>query len=202
MTDCPMAYGHPELPLCTRCSVCKITLAFMATIGQSARVRSPHRISRFLGCFAVAVALSACGPGEIDRTGVTGMGVDGQGDLIGYIAMCSGHIDGATLYQTDGATLGEWTAPNAVTESAKWPLGQSSDWTAKRPYRAPSGSDELNLYGWSDNNSTGASHVTFHLDDLSQLRPGQVLYWSDSLKTAEEGTFRRDACADYGMPVP
>jgi hypothetical protein len=134
-------------------------------------------------------------------TGVAGVGVDDHGGLIGYVAMCGGHVDGATLYETDGPRLGEWKAPAVVKGLATWALNQPGDWTALRTYRAPTGNAEYSLYGWSSNNTTGASHVTFHLRDLSELDPGQVLYWAGSLKTADEDSFRSKACADAGMPL-
>jgi hypothetical protein len=149
-----------------------------------------------------AALLSACVPTAIDRTGIAGVGVDDRGELIGYIAMCSGHVDGAKLYETDGPTLGEWKAPAIVEGFATWSLNQPGDWTALRTYLAPTGDGEYSLYGWSNNNTTGASHVTFHLRDLSDLGPGQVLYGSGSLETVDEDSFRSQACLDAGTPLP
>lgn len=166
----------------------------------------PRRCAQTVGLssplFLPTVALlSACVPSSIPTTGVTGVGIDDQGELIGYIAMCDGHVDGAVLYETDGPTLGQWDAPARVEGFATWSLSEPGDWVAVRTYRAPTGDAEYRLYGGNSDSSASSSHVTFHRRDLSDLTPGQVPYWAGSLKATDEQSFRNEACADAGMPL-
>lgn len=164
-------------------------------------VRSWARLLPVVGL--ASVVLSAC---SVERTGVAGIGVDESGQLIGYIQMCDRHIDGATLYTSNDAKvpsqrvnvyLGEWEARDAVTDFARWRLLDPSEgWTALQTYVAPEGTAEFRLYGWTTDNSSSASRVTFRLSDISGLSPGEVLYGQGEKQVSTESDFRRAACGD------
>lgn len=145
----------------------------------------------------IALALSAgC---SVESTGITGVGVDDSGELVGYVQMCSGRIDGTTLYETDGDTLGSWKAPNAVTGFDTWTLGRPADWTATERLTAPTSDKEVSLYGWTADDSTSSKPVTFRLQDLKGMKPGEVLYGDSNFgfRRVTEAEFRRDACDDF-----
>lgn len=135
---------------------------------------------------------------SVESTGVTGVGVDQSGELVGYVQMCSDRIDGTTLYETDGDTLGSWKAPKAVTGFATWRLDDPDNWRMTERFTAPSGDKEVSIYGWTDDNSTSSEHVTFRLKDLEGMKPGEVLYGDSSVgfRRVTEAEFRRDACDD------
>ncbi|EAP99724.1 hypothetical protein JNB_06134 [Janibacter sp. HTCC2649] len=55
----------------------------------------------------------------LEAVGTAGIGVDSEGGLIGYLAVCDQRIDGATLYYDDGSAktpearevkVGEWAS--------------------------------------------------------------------------------------------
>jgi hypothetical protein len=147
------------------------------------------------GLAVAAFSVASCEPAE---TGVTGIGVDAKGGLVGYVQVCGGRLDGATLYETDGATLGEWKAPAPVKGFARWPLGTGDAWTSTQRYKEPAAGNEYNLYGWTSDNSSSSAHVTFRLRDLRGVTPGVVVYGdaSNGFKRVTESQFRRKACAD------
>ncbi len=137
---------------------------------------------------AAVVALSGC---SVEVAGVTGVGLDANGDLVGFIQMCDHHVDGATLYRSDDDELGRWQADEPVTDFVSWSLSDPGrGWTAERRYSTPSGTDEYSLYGWTADNSWSTEHVTFRLSDLDGMQPGEVMYWNGELTVATESAFR------------
>jgi hypothetical protein len=133
---------------------------------------------------------------SVKTTGVTGVGIDRSGKLVGYVQMCSDRIDGTSLYETDGDTLGRWDAPGAVTDFATWTLNDPGDWTATERVTAPSSDKELSIYVWTNDYSTSSEHVTFRLKDLDGMKPGEVLYGDSSVgfRRVSEAEFQRHAC--------
>jgi hypothetical protein len=156
---------------------------------------------------------------------IAGVGVDDQGRLIGYLRVCHDHIDGGTLYyhpeasaSTDptdnpSVSVGGWDAPGPVTEFAKWSLATPTGGWKANPRGGVVGElslsamkqrREYSLYGWTNDNSSSAVDVTFTVEEVSQLKPGQVLYWAakgpnkdqtrDLNRSGSEAEFRRTAC--------
>ena len=149
------------------------------------------------GGVAALAILAGC---TVEIGGVTGVGVDARGQLIGYIQMCGHHVDGATFYDTggfNGKTKGSWSSAAPVTDFSKWSLADPIDgWTTSGSYVPPSGDHEYSLYGWTTDNSWSAEHVTFHLSDLAGLEPDEVLYaQAGKLVRRTEDEFRHKACA-------
>lgn len=146
-----------------------------------------------IGALAVvAVCSSSCG---VKAAGVTGIGVDAAGGLVGYVQMCSDRVDGATLYETDDVTLGRWEAPSPVKDFASWSLREPDGWVAGQGVQPVPGR-EYSLYGWTTDNQSSSTHVTFRLSDLRDITPGYVLYGDASVhfKRVTEAEFRRTAC--------
>lgn len=165
------------------------------------QTRSTPRIrSNALFWFAPMLITLAFSTGcSVESTGITGVGVDESGELVGYVQMCSGRIDGTTLYETDGDTLGSWKAPNAVTGFDTWTLGDPADWTATERFTAPTSDMEVSLYGGTEDDSTSSKPVIFRLKDVNVMKPGEVLYGDSSFgfRRVTEAEFRRDACDDF-----
>lgn len=147
--------------------------------------------------------------------GVTGVGVDAEGAPVGYLRVCQHQIDGATLYPDNQAPedqadadgdVGSWAARQPVTDYATWSLVESgSGWEEQQPMRALVDSKRYTLYGWTEDNSSSSAHITFSLEELSRLRPSQVLYHGTldgegrevrHVVSVEE--FRRTACNTLG----
>lgn len=154
---------------------------------------------RRIGCWAaLALCLVLTAGCSVESTGVTGVGVDASGDLVGFVQMCSDRIDGATLYERDGETLGEWSAPSPVTDFGSWSLAEPGGWSPAQAYVRPEPGKEYSVYGWTEDDTTSSQHVTFRLSDLDGLRPGEVLFGDRGVgfNRMTEAEFRRQACAD------
>lgn len=175
------------------------------------------------GVLALCLGVSGC---TVPSGAIAGVGVDDHGRLIGYLRVCHDHIDGGTLYYhpeasaspepTDNpsVSVGSWDAPAPVTEFAKWSLATpTGGWKANAARGGVVGHEylaamkqrrEYTLYGWTNDNSSSAVDVTFTVEEVSQLKPGQVLYWAaegpnkdqtrDLNRSDSEAEFRRTAC--------
>ena len=157
------------------------------------------------GSLVLATTLSSC---TVPTAGFAAIGVDEDGGLIGLIQMCDHHVDGATLYRSDGPPndrsrrpiLGRWESGDAVTDFARWSLASPSDgWTASTGYEDPHAGAEYAIYGWTHDNSWSAQHAHFTLAQVNTLQPGQVLYKSGLITT--EAYFRQHACDVYREPL-
>ncbi|HEX8096332.1 hypothetical protein [Jatrophihabitans sp.] len=133
---------------------------------------------------------------------MAGIGVDAGGRIVGYLRVCSHHVDGATLYHEQEDHLGSWTAPNHVTDFTSWTLGSPpSGWKADPPLAGLLPATDYTLYGWTSDNSSSAAGVSFTLEKLSTLTPDHVMHWSgtnsggDVYKVDSVEEFRRSACA-------
>ena len=132
-----------------------------------------------------AALLSGC---TVPVAALAGIGVDADGNLIGYVRVCDESIDGATLYydvSSQGATVatsvevGRWEAQPPVEGNSEWsPSDPDGGWTSSTPVEPLEPSREYTLYGWTKDNTVSASGVTFTLADVAVLQPGQVLHWS------------------------
>ncbi|GIG22028.1 hypothetical protein Cch01nite_27520 [Cellulomonas chitinilytica] len=162
-----------------------------------------------VGC----LALSGC---TVEGGAIAGVGVDDQGRPVGYLQVCEGHIDGATVYHSvepdpdadsvsnPSVSDGSWDAPSAVSESATWSLAAPDDWRTQTPLSPLEPGVEYSLYGWTNDNSWSAIDVPFTVDDLAGMEPGQVRYeaWTDDGElgdwapvVTDVDEFVRDACA-------
>ncbi|RBY93404.1 hypothetical protein DQ237_18330 [Blastococcus sp. TF02-8] len=130
------------------------------------------------------------------------MGLDENGELVGYVYVCRHHIDGMALYAADGDVHGSWGAVEPVTGLATWSLsGPSAGWRVETRLTDLDPQREYTLYGGTDDNSWSAKGVTFRLDALASTDPGQVTYWSGEIDrrgevnaVASVEEFTRDAC--------
>ncbi|MGN6246233.1 MAG: hypothetical protein ACTHQ3_21500 [Motilibacteraceae bacterium] len=154
------------------------------------------------GVVGALAVVTAC---TVEEGAVAGIGVDAQGRPVGYLQVCRGHVDGATVYRDDGdeRALGSWTAAAPVTGSAVWSLTDPQPGSADRPERPlePLETDvTYALYGWTRDNSRSAQSVSFTPAQLAALRPGQVRYaptdrGDGGEKVVSLAEFHRSACA-------
>ncbi len=173
--------------------------------GEPHYVRHVFRLAAALGA---VVALSGC---TVPVVGATGVAVDASGRPVGYLAVCSEHIDGATLYFEDptrsvedrSVEVGEWTADRPVTSLASWSMGERAEgWTSTKPLAALEPGREYVMYGWTKDNSSSTIDVVFTVEQLQALEPGQVLYFDgfneegqqDRYDTGSPGQFQTAAC--------
>lgn len=138
-------------------------------------------MTRSLIVASVILTLSGC---TVPTVGLTGVGVNADGDIVGYLEVCDERIDGVTLYVDDESVpragrqdAGRWTATPPVTRSASWSLrGPSPNWTAELPLADDVPDRPYAMYGWTFDNSSSTTHVSFTLADVKRLKPGQVLF--------------------------
>ncbi len=153
---------------------------------------------------ALAFFLSGC---TVPATGLAGIGTGADGSPVGFLEVCGGHIDGATVYQTDNDHLGSWSVKPAASGYTSWSLRSGGDgWTATEPFVPLHPHQTYSLYGWTNDNSSSADAVEFTSADLASIPHGQVRYWSGSLKDNGDGIyivgtvdqFKKLACQLYG----
>jgi hypothetical protein len=144
--------------------------------------------------------------------GKAGVGVDAQGRLIGYLAVCDQHIDGATLsFEQASAnatdvtevTAGKWASDQPVSVLAGWSLeGTTDGWTTISALMPLEANRTYSLHGWTRDNSGSALNVTFTPAQLQGLKPGEVYFYDhfdmdknqDVFATRSPTEFRKAAC--------
>ncbi|MGN9796382.1 hypothetical protein ACTMTU_35615 [Streptomyces sp. OZ13] len=142
---------------------------------------------------------------------MTGISVTADGQPLGVMLVCHGHIDSANLY-TDGdkpsaesKTVGTWSRSEPVTGFTTWPLGVGGEgWSLDKPLRSLDPDRTYTLYGATRDNSWSAAHISFTAEDLAALAPGQLRYLAgdrdgadpDGYLTASIEDFRANACSD------
>ena len=137
---------------------------------------------RWMAGLLGVLVLSGC---SVPVVGGIGVGPNSNGDLVGYLAVCEQHIDGATMYIDDqsgslgeGRNVGRWLSRTAVTSGANWSLGgASAGWDTELALPDLRPDQPYTLYGWTRDDSGSTTDVTFTLAQLRKLRPGQVLYF-------------------------
>jgi hypothetical protein len=132
-----------------------------------------------------AALLGSC---TVPAVALEGIGVDPDGNLVGYVRVCDESIDGATLYydiSSRTATVptsdevGRWEVQPPVESTAEWSLNApDGGWTSSKRLDPLEPGRKYTLYGWTKDNTVSASGVTFTLADVASLKPGQVLHWS------------------------
>ena len=148
----------------------------------------------------------------VEVVGKAGIGVDTQGGLVGYLAVCDQHVDGSTLYFRDASasasdatevTVGEWSSDQSVTALAEWSMtGTSEGWATTTPLEPLDADRTYHLYGWTRDNSGSALDVTFSPAQLKDLKPGEVYFFDhydmdrnqDVYATRSPTEFRKAAC--------
>lgn len=171
----------------------------------------------------VAVGLTACGPPGVGQVGI---GVDAQGRPVGFVQVCTGHVDAARLYAEPEAdidnSLGDWSVEPVVTNASSWSLERGGGgWTAPKPLGALTEGTLYSLHAGARDNSGTAGYVLFTLSDLKAMSPGQVRYYDYQraaasapateptgsraeqaiaenafMKVASEAHFKAEACAN------
>jgi hypothetical protein len=155
---------------------------------------------RLVPVIVLAAPLLAAGC-TVPTHAVAGVGVDASGRIVGYLRACSHHLDGATLYHDQEDRLGSWTAPSRVSDFASWTLASPPrGWKADPPLGRLLPATDYTLYGWTSDNSSSAVGVSFTLEQLAKLQPGQVMHWSgtdshgDTYRVDSVEEFRRSVC--------
>lgn len=151
---------------------------------QRFSLRPVRRLLLYLAAGVTALLPAGC---TVPAGALAGVGVDRDGNLLGYLHVCRDHIDGATLYYDTGSTelaasttdAGAWKASAPITETATWSLSRPNNgWTTLAPLQELPPDREYTLYGWSTDNSWSAGGVTFTVAEVARLKPGQILHWS------------------------
>lgn len=170
----------------------------------------------------VAIGLTACGPPSVGQVGI---GVDDQGRPVGFVQVCSGHVDTARLFAEPEPDidkwLGGWNVDPVVTNASSWSLERGGGgWSAPNPLPALTEGTVYSLNAGARDNSGTAGYVLFTLSDLEAMSPGQVRYYdyrralasapateptgspaeqqieeNAFMKVASEAEFKAEACA-------
>ncbi len=83
--------------------------------------------TRALALAATVLVCASCTPRSV---GATGIGVDADGALTGFLQVCDEHVDGVTLYtQDDDLEAASWTAPGPIGGGAQWRLDVTTAWS-------------------------------------------------------------------------
>lgn len=161
-------------------------------------------VRRFAGASAACAALAALSGCTAPVDAVAGISVTGDGRLLGVMMVCGHRIDGATLYVADADSdseeeVGSWSAARPLKAGlATWTLGSPSEgWTATSALKPLDAKTTYALYGWTEDNSSSSSSVSFTLTDRDRLDPGMVRYGDDeSASTVPVAEFKARACED------
>jgi hypothetical protein len=127
--------------------------------------------------------LSSC---TVESDGYAGVTVDSNGHVQALIQTCKHSMDGATIYwgedpkggDSPDAQIGQWEfTRSTVGQPVTWPVDadRALDVRATGPIKAMAPGRTYALYGGTKDNSWSAAHVSFTLNDLKALKPGQVL---------------------------
>ena len=129
----------------------------------------------------VVFLLSSC---TVPVAGLAGIGVDAEGNLVGYLRVCHGRLDGATLYHDDpergefsaSIDVGSWRVQPGVDRASEWSLTDpSGGWSASKSLEPPLSRGHLyTLYGWTLDNTLSAGGVSFTLDDVTEIVRGEI----------------------------
>ena len=170
---------------------------------QSTTVSWPV-VQRFVGVLAACAALAATSGCTVPVDAVAGISVTADGDLLGVMMVCGHQIDGATLYVAGAdadkdVTVGSWSAASPLKAGlATWTLdAPAAGWTATTSLKPLTAKTTYTLYGWTKDNSSSSSSVSFTLTDRDRLTPGTVRYEGDeSAVTVPVAEFKDRACED------
>lgn len=135
----------------------------------------------------IVVLLTACSPRTVGQTGV---GVNSEGKVVGYLVVCKRKVDSLVLFYNDTSSVehivGQWHRDSPVTSVSVLNLNAPSrEWAEKTPIGPLAGGILYHLSGVSDDNNTSTVDVSFDLSALTKLRPGQIMFQQgDSVRQA------------------
>jgi hypothetical protein len=160
------------------------------------------RLMRWMVGMCAVLALAGC---TVPVVGSTGVGLDSNGDLVGYLAVCEQHIDGVTMYIDDqsgplheGRNVGRWASSTPVTSAASWSLtGASRNWNTELAFSKLRPGQPYTMYGWTTDNSGSTADVTFTFEQLQTLKPGQVLYFGGYDERMDKDLQRVGSASDF-----
>ena len=163
-------------------------------------------VGRLLATGTVVLACSQLTGCTVPIGAVTGLFVATDGSPGIVVAVCTGHIDGAVLFEDDAdpetLAIAEWDHDGGVTDFATWPLAGDTDWKIDRPFPALDPTRRYSLYAATQDDTNSGTYVTFNAADLTTLQPGQVRYeLAGTPQTTSEADFRSHAC-DSCRPRP
>jgi hypothetical protein len=126
---------------------------------------------------SIVFGLAGC---TVANNGVTGITVDGDGNLLGAFAWCDDNPpDGATLYDPggfNGKTVAVYRAPALTGHAATVRLDSAADgWQVKPSLPRLEPEVEYRLYSWTADSSASTAGVMFRLADRDRLSVGMVL---------------------------
>ncbi|MEU6348942.1 hypothetical protein ABZ896_06405 [Streptomyces sp. NPDC047072] len=158
---------------------------------------------RALAVLLAGVGLAALSGCTVPVDAVAGISVTEDGELLGVMMVCGHHIDGATLYKDADdpdrqEDVGSWTAGPQLGEGlTTWSLTDpGTGWTADQPLGRLTAGSTYVLYGWTDDNSSSSTSVSFTPADRDRLTPGMVRYETDTEVTVPIEKFKAKACED------
>ena len=159
----------------------------------------PARSRMILGVLLslVAMSLTACSARIVGQTGI---GVDSQGRAVGYLVVCRKKVDNLVLYYNDSSgehIVGKWHSATPVTKESVLTLQDPpAAWEEETAPGSLVNGIEYHLSGGSDDNKTSTVGVSFTLDAVAKLSPGQILFQrGDSARRATSiGGMRSQVC--------
>jgi hypothetical protein len=128
---------------------------------------------------AAAGVIVTGGCETVEFGGATGVSVDATGAPVAVLAICEGNIDGLELYSGEGdntVTHGDWQRRIPASGFATVELARPADgWTSSQRLGELKAGEIYGLFGGTRDNRWATAHVTFTLESLARLRPGEVL---------------------------
>ena len=153
---------------------------------------SPRSLAAAAAVLGLVLSVAGCAASPVGRAGI---GLDGGGRPVSYLEVCSDHIDGVTLVDTEhpDEILGRWRSVTPVMRSTSWSMTDPvGDWTVVDPLVDLQPGVTYRVSGWTDDEAFLASGVEFTVDDLGDKNPGEV--WFDG-GVGEPDVFRTYTCA-------
>ncbi len=138
---------------------------------------------------------------------IVGIGVTETGDLVGYVNVCEGPVDQASIWVQDGDAITGWSHPTmGEGEFSSFVLTEPTDgWTLIGPEftgLSPSVAYRFYAYGGQGDEARSSLHVDFTAADVLAMKPGQVRYFlgmdkdytKDVFATVPLETFKSKGC--------
>lgn len=147
--------------------------------------------SAFLASAVALLGLTSCG---VRGDGLTGISVDGAGHWVLVLAWSCHPPDGVVVWHNDDSntadpdiTDAQLTGPTGSTAQASPAAGKAMtmtvdifnpppDWTVRKAGQPLDPSLTYHAEGGTRDNNWSTASVTFRLDDIAGIGPGQVLY--------------------------
>lgn len=168
-------------------------------------------------CVVLVGTLLTCLTGcTVAANGDVGISVDESGHLIAVLAWCGPAPDGVRLYHEratpqrgptsnpDDASIDDakYHAPTLSGQSASFRLDAPADGWAVTP-KPPSLDPAITYkaYGFTNDNTSSLQRVTFELEDVAKVGPGQVLIqeWDGKRQQDVDAVISLDAFERMGQ---